>query len=378
MSDEVIIEDRGVINDNRNNISKTFGAKIFVVIIFVGFCAYVLWNIFSTPTITKDTAKSHKNQTQNFNNSLTPLELVPSTPQAKIAQITLPIPTETPKITVKNDPLLEAAQRSPVLAFTNDSRSHSEQIRNNNYSSTNEIPNENSQNFSALLQPTRIEGTRAGVIGNRNFIIAMGTSIPCILETALNSDQPGFASCIINRDILSDNGRVVLLDKGTQVVGEYRGGIKQGQSRLFVLWTRAKTPNGVIITLASPATDSLGRAGFDGNINTHWWERFSSALLLSVVDSATATLTNKMKSNSKTGGLNNSGANNIGKDAATVALENQINIPPTLEKFQGELVNIFVARDLDFSSVYKLAVKERRNGIFPRSIPRNFFHHSQR
>ncbi len=85
-----------------------------------------------------------------------------------------------------------------------------------------------------------------------------------------------------------------------------------------------------------------------------------------------------MKSNSKTGGLNNSGANNIGKDAASIALENQINISPTLEKFQGELVNIFVARDLDFSSVYKLAVKEKRNGLFPRSIPRNFFHHSQR
>lgn len=125
----------------------------------------------------------------------------------------------------------------------------------------------------------------------------MGTSIPCILETALNSDQPGFASCIINRDILSDNGRVVLLDKGTQVVGEYRGGIKQGQSRLFVLWTRAKTPTGVIIPLASPATDTLGRAGFDGNINTHWWERFGSSLLLTVIDGVTTTLTNRMQKN---------------------------------------------------------------------------------
>ncbi|EJF78860.1 Type IV secretion system protein virB10 [Candidatus Bartonella washoeensis] len=125
----------------------------------------------------------------------------------------------------------------------------------------------------------------------------MGTSIPCIFETALNSDQPGFASCVINRDILSDNGRVVLLDKGTQVVGEYRGGIKQRQSRLFVLWTRAKTPNGVIIPLASPATDSLGRAGFDGNINTHWWERFGSSLLLTVIDGATTSLTNKNDEN---------------------------------------------------------------------------------
>ncbi|EJF76702.1 hypothetical protein MCO_01541 [Bartonella sp. DB5-6] len=400
MSDKTVTEDRGAIGDGSNNVAKTLGKKIFVMIACIGFCGYALWNILSTPTTTKDTAKPHKKQTKNFHNSLAPLELAPSNPHAKIGKILLPPPppiVEAPK----NDPLLDAARRAPVLAFAKGSKSQLKDLVNNgftnaldkfnaleNLANTQNFPAlQNTQNFTALLKPTKTEETKASFIGNRNFIIAMGTSIPCTLETALNSDQPGFASCVINRDILSDNGRVVLLDKGTQVVGEYRGGIKQGQSRLFVLWTRAKTPNGVIIPLASPATDSLGRAGFDGNINTHWWERFGSSLLLTVIDGATTALTNKMKGNSNAGGNNSGGggfgdgdlggANNIGKDTASIALENQINIPPTLEKFQGELVNIFVARDLDFSSVYKLAVKERRNKIFPRSIQRNFFHHSQ-
>ncbi|GAA5109719.1 type IV secretion system protein VirB10 [Bartonella jaculi] len=378
MSDKTIIEERGSISDGKNNVSKSPITKIIVVIAFIGFCAYVLWNILSTPK-EKDTVESHEKQSQDFNNSLAPLELVSSEPRAKISPITLPTPSTTPEKIVKNDPLLDAAQRAPVLAFTNNSHPSSNQMPRNSYSNNiNEAPNNDSQSFPSLLKPTQLEGTRARLMGNRNFIIAMGTSIPCILETALNSDQPGFASCVINRDILSDNGRVVLLDKGTQVVGEYRGGIKQGQSRLFVLWTRAKTPTGVIINLASPATDSLGRAGFDGNVNTHWWERFSSALLLTVVDSVTTNLTNKNKGNSNSrGGFNNSEASNTGKDAASIALENQINIPPTLEKYQGELVNIFVARDLDFSSVYKLSITTRRNKIFPRSIPRNFFYHPQ-
>ncbi|WP_019220170.1 type IV secretion system protein VirB10 [Bartonella florencae] len=371
MSDTTTIEDRGSIGDGKNNTSKSPIKKIIVIIAFIGFCAYVLWNIFSTPAPPKNTENVHKKQ--EFINSLSPLELVPPESRAKIAPITLPTPSTTPKKIVKNDPLLDAAQRAPVLAFTSNSSPSSTQMPRSPYSNNiSETPNNDSQNFSSLLKPTRIEGTRAGIMGNRNFIIAMGTSIPCILETALNSDQPGFASCVINRDILSDNGRVVLLDKGTQVVGEYRGGLKKGQSRLFVLWTRAKTPTGVIINLASPATDSLGRAGFDGNVNTHWWERFSSALLLTVVDSVTTNLTNKKKGNSNSrGGFNNSEASNIGKDTATVALENQINIPPTLEKYQGELVNIFVARDLDFSSVYKLTITSKKN----RSSPGySFFH----
>ncbi|WP_375661704.1 type IV secretion system protein VirB10, partial [Bartonella sp. CR127HXZ] len=380
MSDKPIIEDRGSIGDGKNNSAKTAGKKIVVAIACIGICGYVLWNILSTPTEQKDTAKAHKKQAQNFHNSLAPLELAPSDPRANIAPITLPPPQPLAQEPKKDDPLLDAARRAPVLAFAKGSKSQLKDIVNttlNPFDKLHALENlanaqnspalQDTQNFATLLKPTKTEETKAKLIGNRNFIIAMGTSIPCILETALNSEQPGFASCIINRDILSDNGRVVLLDKGTQVIGEYRGGIKQGQSRLFVLWTRAKTPTGVIIDLASPATDSLGRTGFDGNINTHWWERFGSSLLLTVIDGATTALTNKIVGNSNKEGSNNSGgggfegANNTGKEAASIALENQINIPPTLEKFQGELVNIFVAKDLDFSSVYKLVVKSKRN-----------------
>ncbi|MNW15622.1 Type IV secretion system protein virB10 [compost metagenome] len=42
------------------------------------------------------------------------------------------------------------------------------------------------------------------------------------------------------------------------------------------------------------------------------------------------------------------------KDAATTVLENTIKIPPTLYRNQGGRVGIYVARDLDFSSVYEL------------------------
>ena len=51
------------------------------------------------------------------------------------------------------------------------------------------------------------------------------------------------------------------------------------------------------------------------------------------------------------------------------ALEQSINIPPTLNKNHGELVNIFVARDVDFSSVYQLRRIESRTQILDRTVP---------
>ena len=46
-----------------------------------------------------------------------------------------------------------------------------------------------------------------------------------------------------------------------------------------------------------------------------------------------------------------------------------INIPPTLSKNQGELANIFVARDVDFSTVYQLKRIETRTQILDRTVP---------
>ncbi|MBY3205063.1 type IV secretion system protein VirB10 [Rhizobium laguerreae] len=352
------------------------GVVALAIIAFIGFA---LWSMRGQdkPANGVQPERVVIRQTSDFEPAKEPVQPVATPPESL-----LPTPGMPGQAPGEDDKLLDAARRAPVIAYGGEKspQPHARDQDAGADTASNYVPFANSpgglgaqaenedQRFNRMLAPTQLQGSRAGTLGNRDFIVAMGTSIPCVLETALSSDQPGFTSCVINRDVLSDNGRVVLMEKGTQVVGEYRGGLRRGQKRLFVLWNRAKTPKGVIITLASPATDALGRAGVDGHVDTHWWERFGSAILLSIVGDATSYVSSQLQDSD----VEADNTTSAGKQAATIAVEQSINIPPTLLKHQGELVSIFVARDLDFSSVYRLRVSEPRNRIYDRAVLGDF------
>lgn len=203
------------------------------------------------------------------------------------------------------------------------------------------------------LQPMRLSGSRAGQLRNRDLLITQGTQLDCVLETKMVTTQPGMTTCHLTRDVYSTSGRVVLLDRGSKVVGFYQGGLRQGQARIFVQWSRVETPSGVVINLDSPGTGPLGEAGLGGWIDRHFWERFGGAIMISMIGDL-GDWASRQGSSQGDNSIQFSNTSNGVESAAAEALRNSINIPPTLYKNQGERVNILVARDLDFSDVYSL------------------------
>jgi type IV secretion system protein VirB10 len=206
--------------------------------------------------------------------------------------------------------------------------------------------------LSKALKPSDLGApAKATVMPHPDLTIPAGTVIPCTLQTAINSQLMGFVNCVLPSEVRGATGTVTLLDRGTQIFGEIRSGLRQGQDRLFILWLRARTPENVVVSLASPAADELGRAGVPGAVENHFWQRFGAAILFSVIGYGPEIAANAVQ--------HGNGNNYIQfltpqQELANTVLEAQINIPPTLEKNQGETVSIFTARDLDFSSVYDL------------------------
>ena len=151
-------------------------------------------------------------------------------------------------------------------------------------------------------------------------------------------------------DTFGVDGQVVLMERGTKLVGETRGQVQQGSARVFVLWDEARTPAGVIVPLASPGADELGRSGLPGTVDRHFWERFGAAILVSVIDGAVQSAVQASRGSSGTVIVNPSAT----QDVMTEVLKSTINIPPTVRKRQGDRIQVLVARDLDFRSVYEL------------------------
>lgn len=170
--------------------------------------------------------------------------------------------------------------------------------------------------------------------------VTQGTLIPAILETAIDTDVPGYVRAVISSDVRSFDGTRVLVPRSSRLIGEYKSGLQAGQRRAYVIWTRLIRPDGVSVNIASPAIAFSGETGLAGKVNNHFFERFGSAMMLSVIGGLSAI--------GNTAGVVIAGN---GQSAAAAAVGQSAQIGPTIRVRQGQPIRVFTARDLDFSKV---------------------------
>jgi type IV secretion system protein VirB10 len=191
----------------------------------------------------------------------------------------------------------------------------------------------------------------AANLGNRSYLLARGSVIPCVLETQLVSNIGGSTSCILPQHVYSDDGKVLLLEKGSTITGLYQNNVRTGDARIAILWQRIKTATGVVIDVDSPAADQLGVMGAPGVVDNHWMERIGAAFLLSLVEDAVAI---QVAKNSQGGNGGYGASVNTTTTMSEKVLDSTINIAPTLYKNRGDRLMVYVSRDLWFNNVYNI------------------------
>lgn len=190
---------------------------------------------------------------------------------------------------------------------------------------------------------TIVQTAYASTLDTPNTLIPQGTFIPAVLETAINSDLPGLLKARIRNDVWSADGSTVLIKRGSTLIGEYSSDVALGQRRILVAWNRVITTDFKTIMIGSRGVDGLGQAGQGGQVDNHFAFKFEAAFFISIF--------------SAVGGIGDLFSNAVASDAASdggdalqgageSVLDQYLSIPPTIYVDQGEIVNVFVSRDL--------------------------------
>jgi type IV secretion system protein VirB10 len=195
----------------------------------------------------------------------------------------------------------------------------------------------------------------AGQMDDMSLTLPGDTGFTCNLTVKVISAAEGEVKCIVPRDVYGADGKVVLIDRGSVLSGDYKMvNIRPGVTVIPAIWRHIRTPYGITVDLEGRATGPLGTSGIDGYVDNRWGERIGASILLSLIDGAVQVVVNESRPDNSGNTVVLGGVAQDSNKLAEEVLKSTINIPPTLLRNHGTEVGVAVRDYVDFRSVYAL------------------------
>lgn len=144
------------------------------------------------------------------------------------------------------------------------------------------------------LVNTSAQQGKATRVGRLDRMITQGKIIDAILETAISSDLQGTIRAMVSRDVYAEAGDIVLIPKGSKLIGGYSFDSNIARARISINWNRIILPHGIDVAIASQGTDELGRAGIAGIVDNKIVSALFSSVLIAGVSISSAVIGNKI------------------------------------------------------------------------------------
>ncbi len=219
-----------------------------------------------------------------------------------------------------------------------------------------------SDNSIATLEESDTD-IEAKIISDRSTTIAQGKLITAVLETAINTELPGFVRGIVSRDVYGESGNDVLIPRGSRLFGSYSSQVQRGQARVDISWSRLIRPDGVDLGISFNASDQFGRAGINGEVDNKYSSIVTNSILTSILTvggvalaeqlldngSSTTTTNPTTGSTTSTGSASTQAIYDVSKnivDTVGTIMQNQINTNPVITVPQGTKITVVVNSDI--------------------------------
>ncbi len=274
--------------------------------------------------------------------------------QQQITPVVNQIPAEAPK-TKDVDP-----RYSPIIVFSGGGAGPSLGVGyDKNIVNLNQDP-------IASLAKTQ-SAVKTTYIDDRVHSITQGKLLTAVLETAINTELPGFVRAIVSRDVYGESGNEVLIPRGSRLFGAYSSKILRGQGRVDIGWTRLIRSDGVDLAITFNASDQFGRSGISGEVDAKYGSVIANSLLTSVLAVGGAALaqkiigTNNNTTATTTAGVTTTTGNasaqvvaDVAKtivDTASQVVSNTLDVNPVITVPQGTKITVIVNSDIKIPSM---------------------------
>lgn len=263
---------------------------------------------------------------------------------------------EQPKIDIpKADPKLENLMKAPLKPNLNENTrtldNSSKKLAQPN------MPSSDGYGDFANSQPNDVTTVTANKLKATDYLIVQGELLHGVLNTAISSEIQGDVTGTLTKPAYSYTGNHILIPVGSRLVGAYamaNMGNGMAATRIFIIWNRIITPDGISIMINSPGKDNLGMTGSAADVvDRHFFLQFGVSTLLSVIGAGAANFTsgNDVNGQSAQQGYLQSVQQSF-SNTANNALGKFTNLSPTLYANQGKEISIFVNKDLNMYGAY--------------------------
>jgi type IV secretion system protein VirB10 len=213
----------------------------------------------------------------------------------------------------------------------------------------NKIAFADAERNGGYLQATRVAPVSP-------YEVSMGTVIPAVMISGVNSDLPGELIAQVSQDVWDTaTGRILLIPQGAKLFGVYDSRVAFGQNRVLVAWTRITYPDNSTLDLGGMSgADQAGYAGFKDKVNNHYLRIFGSAILMSSI-SAGVLLATPDDGQSFVQSNKEKASEQFAADMASITrnvVQKNLNVQPTIIIRPGLRFNVMVSKAIIFPGPY--------------------------
>jgi type IV secretory pathway VirB10-like protein len=188
------------------------------------------------------------------------------------------------------------------------------------------------------------------------YTLAPGaTKLPCIIETAINSDVEGYFTAKVSANVYDTaTGRHLLVPQGSTVLGHDQSStLLYGNEQLPTISLTLALPDGRSVDLGqAPVTDQHGIAGLTGRVNQHYWRLFGAVFIGGALRGGMQALQLEMASAAGAGQVA-AGISSVGNQAVTPRLGRALDTRPTIEVDSGQLCQVLLTKPLNLPAMWQ-------------------------